>query len=302
MRRSRRNRKRTAPFWRRLPSRAEIAQAVQQGRQWLRQGMPAVIAALGIGVLITGSCVGRHFITTSERFAVRGIEIEGAESVPPARLYALIGLRPEALAAKPGPNIFELDLAAMGEALETEPRVATAMVRRRLPSTLVVEIEEDQPAALVEMDGMYLADASGRVFARALIERGDGAGLPVVTGIPREDYAADPPAAEARIRLAQEAARAYAEQDEGAPARPALGEVHVDRRRGITFFTHETAVAVRVGHGSPEVLRARLRAFDLAWQSLSPEERARVRVVYADARKQPDRVTISFADEADKSR
>lgn len=275
---------------------------MQLCRQWLRQGMPALIAVLGMGVLVTGSCVGHHVITTSSRFAVRAIEIEGADSVPLARLHALIGLRPEALAAKPGPNIFELDLADMAEALESEPRVATAAVRRRLPSTLVVEIEEDQPAALVEMDGMYLADASGRVFARALIERGDGEGLPVVTGIPREDYAADPQAAEARIRRAQEAARAYVEQDDRVPARPTLGEVHVDRRRGITFFTHETAMAVRVGHGNPEVLRARLRAFDLAWQSLSPEERARVRSVYADARKQPDRVTISFADEADKSR
>jgi cell division protein FtsQ len=264
--------------------------------------MPALIAVLGMGVLVTGSCVGHHVITTSSRFAVRAIEIQGADSVPLARLHALIGLRPESLAVKPGPNIFELDLADMAEALESEPRVATAAVRRRLPSTLVVEIAEDQPAALVEMDGMYLADASGRVFARALIERGDGEGLPVVTGIPREDYAADPRAAEARIRRAEEAARAYAEQEDRAPARPTLGEVHVDRRRGITFFTHETATAVRVGHGSPEVLRARLRAFDLAWQSLSPDERARVRIVYADARKQPDRVTISFADEADKSR
>lgn len=302
MRRSRRNRKRTAPFWQRLPTRAEIAQALQLVRQWLRQGMPALIAVLGIGALATSSCVGYHVITTSERFAVRALEIEGAKSVPPARLHALIGLRPEALANKPGPNIFALDLAAMAEALESEPRVATAAVRRRLPGTLVVEIEEDQPAALVEMDGMYLADAAGRVFARALIERGDGEGLPVITGIPREDYAASPQAAEERIRRAQEAARAYAEQDDHAPARPTLGEVHVDRHRGITFFTHETAVAVRVGHGSPEVLRARLRAFDLAWQSLAPEERARVRVVHADARKQPDRVTISFADEADKSR
>jgi cell division protein FtsQ len=301
-RRARRNRRRTAPLWRRLPSRDELVQAAGLCRGWLRQGMPAVIATLGIAGLISATCVGHHFVTTSARFDVRAVEILGNTTVPAARLHALIGLDPEALAARPGPNIFHLDLAGMADALETEPRVARAVVRRRLPSTLVIEIAENQPAALVEMDGMYLAEDSGRVFARALVERGDGDGLPVVTGIAREDYAANSHAAEARIRRALEAVRAWVEHDDEAPARPVLGEVHADVRRGITFFTHDTAMAVRVGHGSPEVLRARLRAFDLAWQSLSPEERARVRIVFADARKQPDRVTVSFADKADESR
>jgi cell division septal protein FtsQ len=302
MLRVRRNRRRTAPVWRRLPSRDELTRAAHLGRTWLRQGLPVLIALLGAGVLATGSYVAYHFITTSARFDVRAIEIQGNTTVPAERLHALVGLRPEALAVSPGPNIFQLDLGRMAEALETEPRVARATVRRRLPSTLVVEIVENQPAALVEMDGMYLADASGHVFARALIERGDGAGLPVITGIAREDYAADAPAAEARIRRALDAVRAYSEQDDSRPARPAVGEVRVDVRRGITFFTHDTAMAVRVGHGNPEALRARLRAFDLAWQSLTTEERAAARIVFADARKQPERVTVSFADEADQSR
>lgn len=289
-------------MWRRLPSRDEIVRVAGACRGWLREGMPAVIATLGLAGLITGACVGRHFATTSPRFDVRALEIHGNATVPAARLHALIGLDPATLAARPGPNIFRIDLGRMAEALESEPRVARAVLRRRLPDTLVIEIEENRPAALVEMDGMYLAEESGRVFARALIERGDGAGLPVVTGIAREDYAADAAAAEARIRRALEAVRAWTEPDDAAPARPALGEVHADVRRGITFFTHDTALAVRVGHGSAEVLRARLRAFDLAWQSLSPAERARARIVFADARKQPDRVTVSFADEADKSR
>jgi cell division protein FtsQ len=269
---------------------------------WLRQGMPAVIALLGLGGLIGGTCVGHHFATTSPRFDVRAVEIAGNATVPAARLHALLGIDPAALAANPGPNIFQVDLGRLADALEAEPRVARAVVRRRLPSTLVIEIAENQPAALVEMDGMYLAEDSGRVFARALVERGDGAGLPVVTGIAREDYAADSQAAEERIRRALEAVRAWAEHDQAMPARPALGEVHADVRRGITFFTHDTALAVRVGHGSAEALRARLRAFDMAWQSLSPEERARARIVFADARKQPDRVTVSFADQAGKSR
>lgn len=293
-RRARRNRKRAAPIWRRLPRRGELGDAARGAWRWIRQGLPAIVAVVGVSAVAAGACVGYRVATSSERFAVRSVELRGNRILPAERLREVVGL--EHLAApdraRLGPNIFQLDLAEMEAALEAEPWIAAATVRRRLPGTLVVEVEENRPAALVEMDGVYLVDGQGVVFARAVIERGDGDGLPVITGIAREDYAAEPAAAQARIRRALEAARLYAE---GAAHRPALGEVHVDAYRGITFFTHDTATAVRVGHGSPEALRARLRAFDLAWQALAPEERAQVRVVYADARKQSDRVTVGFA-------
>lgn len=289
MRRARRNRKRPEPFWRRLPAPGICARAAWHG---IRRSMPAIVVTASACVLFLSGYFGYRFVTSSARFDVAAVEVRGNRILSDARVRAVLGLDPAARY-----NIFRLDLETMRAALEAEPWVAGASLQRELPATLLVDIEENQPAALVEMDGLYLTDATGQVFLRARVERGDGDGLPVITGITREQYVDDPAIAQAAIRRALAAAEMYADGSARADgSRPGLGEIHIDPRRGITFFTYDTATAVRVGHGSLDVLGARLRAFDAAWQALQPEERARVRVVYADTSPRPDRVTVGFEE------
>jgi cell division protein FtsQ len=244
------------------------------------------IAALVTGAIVAGGYYGYHFITTSERFAVRAIEVHGNEAVTAAEIQALMGVAP-------GDNIFAIELGAMTRAIESDPTIARASVRRELPGTLIVEVEENQPAALVELGGLYLADREGRVFKRAAIERGDGRGLPVITGLSRAAYVSEPEAVHVEIREALGAAELY-QSGEDAFERPALGEINLHRRHGITFTMYERAVALRVGRGDLQALRERLHAFDIAWQALTPRERHQARIVYADASTRPDRVTIGF--------
>ena len=164
-------------------------------------------------------------------------------------------------------------------------------LRRELPDRLIVTIVENRPAALVALGGLYLADDQGKIFKRAAIDRGDGAGLPVITGIPRARFIEDPAAVEAEIRRALAARAVYRNG-----ARPRLGEIHVDDRRGITFLTYEDALAIRVGNGSSQTLARRLHTFDIAWASLEAETRAAAHVVYVDNTTRPDRVTVGFGD------
>ncbi len=269
--------------------------------RWLRRSLPPIVAVLAVAGLVTGVVFGHHFVTSSAQFELTSITLSGHRVLSEQRVRDVLGLP----AGELGPNLFELDLAAMEQTLEEDPWVVDAIIERRLPSTLAIEVDEHQPVMLVEMDGMYLADRTGEVFARAVLERGDGRGLPVVSGIARERYRRDPEAARAAIRRGLVAAELYTDSDDSergaasAASRPRLGEVHLDPHRGVTFFTHDTAMAVRVGHGSPEILGARLAAFDAAWQALSARERDLVRVVYADADSRPDRVTVGFATAAD---
>lgn len=291
-------------MWRRLPDREALSEAWRAAVRGLRQGLPLVFAVLGLVVVLTAVGVGYHFVASSPRFAVSRVEVLGNQRVPASALQSRVGLSAAVLGDAPGRNIFALDLGQMAETLEAEPWIEAATVRRRLPDAVVIEVEENQPVALVELDGLYLVDERGRVFARGQVERGDGAELPVITGIARDDYNAEPARTEARIRRAIEAVELYRERDggDGAEARPRLGEIHIDNHSGITFFTFDTAMAVRIGHGSADVLRARLRAFDVAWRSLPREERAQVDVVYADLHERPDRVTMRFAEAAGMSR
>lgn len=233
-----------------------------------------------------GAYYGYGFITTSERFAVHSIEVHGNRALSEERVLAVLGVRP-------GDNIFRLELDGLADTLEqNEPMIAHARVSRRLPATLLVDIEERVPAALVQLDGLYLADAHGRVFRRASVAHGDGDGLPVITGLTREDYRKRPEHVQREVRRALDAVALY--QQHGRDERPALGSVDLHPRRGITFTTYEHAISVRVGTGQADSLRAALAAFDTAWQALSTTERARVRIVYADTSERPDRVTIGF--------
>lgn len=263
----------------------ELGARLGQVKSSLRRALPALIVLAVTTLVAAGSYLGYRFITTSDRFAVRVIEVRGNAQVSVEEIKARMGV-------VPGDNIFGVELSAMARALEAEPMIERALVRRRLPDTLIIEIEEREPAVLVELGGLYLADREGQVFKRALIERGDGAGLPVITGLGRAEYAEDPEAVAARIREALAAAATYA--GSAAATRPALGEINIHPRHGITFTTYERAVAVRVGHGDMDALSGRLEAFDAAWQALSDEERDRARIVYANATTQSDRVTIGF--------
>jgi cell division protein FtsQ len=293
----RNNRRRATPFRERMPDlrRAPGRFADGCGRA-LRRAAPALLLAAVAGAVGTAAWAGYRFVTTSPRFAIETIEVSGATTLGPDGIRARI---PVAI----GDNLFRADLDAIELALEREPWIAEATVRRELPRTLVIDVRERTAAALVDLDGLYLADAEGHVFKRARLDAGEGAGLPVVTGIARADHAASPDAAAERIRLGLATLAAWngspAPPERGAEGaeskeRPAVGEVRVDRRHGTTLYTFDDAVAIRLGEATGDALAGRLDTFDAAWAALSAEERQRARAIHLDHDTRPDHVTVAF--------
>jgi cell division protein FtsQ len=249
----------------------------------LRRSVPAMLALVGIGAAAGGAYEGYRFLTSSPRFAITEIEIHGAHVLDPVALRARLGFTT-------GDNIFLAPLAGAEDRLAREPWIASVHVHRELPHTVVVDVREREAAAVVDVDGLYLADATGHVFKRAAIEHGEGAGLPLVSGLDRTAYAADPAAGEAEVARALAAIAAW----RTSAARPAVSEVHVDHRGALTFFTYDGAIAIGVGDVDGDALAARLRTFDRAWAALSPDERARARAVHVDNHTRPDHVTVAF--------
>jgi cell division protein FtsQ len=267
--------------WRdRLPSRGELAALAARA---LRRSTPALIALGVVAAVALAVWIGHHWLTTSPRFAIAAIDVRGCE-----RLDANAVRRATGIAT--GANVFTLDTAAVERRLEAEPWIASASVERELPDRVIATIEEHVPAALVDLGGLYLVDAAGRPFKRAAIGRGEGAGLIAITGLARADYLADEAAAGAAIRSAMAAAREY----QRVPARPAVGEAHIDARGGISLITYDSGLAVRLGAAGGEALAQRLAAFDVAWAALGDDERAAARMIFADSETNPDRVTVRF--------
>ena len=274
------NKRRPSPVITRLPRPGAVVEAC--GRALRRSG-PSLVALAVVGAVGGGVWGVHHYLTTSSRFAVATIAVRGSHVLTDDEVRELLPFHL-------GDNVFSVDTGAAERALAAEPWVAKARVRRRLPRTVVVELTERTPAALVAADGLYLVDAGGRPFKRAELERGEGAGLPVLSGVPRPMFATAPEQAAARIKRGLDVLGAWA--DGG--ARPPIGEVRVDHH-GATLFTYDDAVAVRLGDADGPLLTTRLRRFDAAWSALSPDERRRARAIHVDNDTRGDLVTVSFA-------
>ncbi len=187
-----------------------------------------------------------------------------------------------------GDNVFAASLDDATRALLADPWIASADAHRVLPHTLVIDVREHVPAAIVDLGGLYLVEADGHPFKRADLAAGDGAGLPVVTGLDRDAFTADPDAAARAIRSALATLDTWCTHGD----RPAIGEVHVDARGAITLHTYDGAVAIQLGVPDARARRAQLDSFDAAWAELDDGERERARAVHVDT--QPDHVTIAF--------
>jgi len=251
----------------------------------VRRALPGLAATAAITLVGSGIWLGYRFITTSERFAITSIEIHGESHLTEDQVRA-------ALPVQVGDNVFATNLDRITGELRRAPWIASATAHRMLPDTLVVEIREHAAAAIVDLGALYLVDTSGHPFKRAQLDAGDGAGLPVITGLPRTAYEQDPTGTAATVTGALATLAAWT----GDSSRPAIGEVHIDPHSSITLRTYDHATAIELGPLGTE-LTARMRTFDAAWTELTDAERTRATFIHLDAR--ADQVTVALAPTKD---
>jgi cell division protein FtsQ len=221
-------------------------------------------------------------VTTSDRFAIAEIQIRGNHHLTTEQIRT-------ALPVTVGDNVFAADLDTVTRQLRTNPWIASVDAHRILPHTIVIELREHVPAALAELGGLYLVDSSGHPFTR-LDDDGERSGLPVITGLARASYLADP---DATAKLIASSLDALAQWNTGAN-RPAIGEVHVGPDAQLVLYTFEHATAIHLGavDSAHSTLGAHLATFDVAWAELGESERARARALHLDIRS--DHVTVAF--------
>jgi cell division septal protein FtsQ len=272
------NRRRPASLWSRVPAPKQIvagsARIANACGRMARRSLPVIGAGLALIALGVGALFGYRFVTTSDRFAITEIQINGTSRVAADDLRASL---PVAI----GDNVFGANLGDITTAARRQPWIAAVEVRRVLPHTIVVDVREHQASAVAVLDDtLYLVDADGRPFKR--LEAHDGAGLPIVTGLSRAGFRRDPDGTAAAIASAV----ATVERWRKDPQRPAIGEAHVDAHRGLTLRTYDGAIAIGMGPlGSAESdLVARIDAFDAAWAELDEPTRSRARRISIHAR------------------
>lgn len=260
----------------------------------LRRSLPALIGMIVLAAIGGTAWAGYRFVTSSSRFAITTIEVNGNQVLTDDQVRATVPVRP-------GDNVFETNLDAIVAELRQNPWVASAEAHRILPHTIVIDVREHVPAAIVQLGTLYLVDAEGHPFKRAELGprmeadgftpaagSDEGAGLPIVTGLDRNAYVAAPAATAAQIKNAMAALETWRSEAD----RPSIGEVHLDAHGAVTLVTYEQAIAIQLGDMDAE-LPQRMKTFDATWAELTSTERARTRAIHLDARS--DQVTVAFA-------
>lgn len=120
--------------------------------------------------------------TTAAGFTVKDVAVTGNTHLPRAAILKVAGVRR-------GVPVFTVDLDAAHERLRTLSWVKEARLSRRLPGTILVEVEERAPFALWQVNKkISLIDAEGVVLATRGLARYED--LPLVVGEGAEKSAA----------------------------------------------------------------------------------------------------------------
>ncbi|MDR0406497.1 MAG: FtsQ-type POTRA domain-containing protein [Holosporales bacterium] len=107
-------------------------------------------------------------------FAIENVIIEGCEKVD-------VNIVHRHLAAVNNPCIFSLDIEGIRKDLEAFPWIRSAIVQRKLPSTLYIRVAERLPIALWQnQHDLQLIDAEGALLGTEFVEQ--FAHLPMVVG------------------------------------------------------------------------------------------------------------------------
>jgi cell division septal protein FtsQ len=158
----------------------------------LWRGVQLTVAVLGLGAVAASAAAAvQRYALASPRFALRHIEVVGAERLDAQVVTEHAGLRM-------GENLLALDPRAVETRLLDDPWIDNVRVLRVLPGTVRIELGERDVGALLNVDErLFVLDTAGHAFK--LWEAGDPFDLPVVTGVTALALMRDRPRAEQLI-------------------------------------------------------------------------------------------------------
>jgi cell division protein FtsQ len=132
-----------------------------------------------VGAALCAAVVGLFLLTERfaipNRFRIARIEVKGNRFLSEGEVRELLG-------PAIGGNLISANLDGLRANLAASPWVGGAVVRRKLPDTLLVDVTERFPIALAETDQLYVMDASGELID-LLGPRTAGFDLPIIRGL-----------------------------------------------------------------------------------------------------------------------
>jgi cell division protein FtsQ len=142
--------------------------------RWIRALARGFVHCLVLTALAVAAFVAWDWMRRTPLLGTRTVEVVGAHRLDEASVRAVAAI-------EPGTNLFEVDVAAAEARVASLPAVRRAHVVRHLPGRVTVLVEEREPYALVNADGLHWVDAEGYLVTGDV--RPGATGLPILTGI-----------------------------------------------------------------------------------------------------------------------
>jgi cell division protein FtsQ len=125
--------------------------------------------------------------------------------------------------------------------------VEKAELAKYWPDGVSVSVTEYEPKAVAALDGLYHIDGRGRPFKK--LDPGESPALPIVSGLTADDLLSGGPLVQEGLaevfRLVELLER---RSDEFKLAN--ISEIHYDQDRGMTLFTRDGGLEIKVGSGA----------------------------------------------------
>jgi len=220
--------------------------------------------SLRIGVtLFSGALllVGGFFVTqlllASDLFRVEQVEVQGNGRLSKGQVVALSDI-------ETGINTFNLDIGLIGRKIEENPWVESARVQRIFPRQVMINIEERQPVAIVNLGYLYYLDKQGEIFK--VLDATDNLDYPIVTGF---NYAkAQAHNAEYAQQLKQVVKLLTDLGQRKLFSLEQVSEIHFEASGGLSLFTLAGGVKVKLGHAD---YRRKLDRLERIYAQLQPK-------------------------------
>jgi len=185
------------------------------------------IVAAVVGMISVSFLWVYQYLLTSPYLRLDQVETRGIAPALRSEVLQLGGLTNDM-------SLLAIRLEEVKEKMEKHPWVRVVKLERRFPNTLVIEAEQQIPAALVVTGGMDYLNRWGETFKK--VEDSEDVDFPIVTGISPQ-----PEKAQEQLYRAAHVLRVL-ELEEGLWSLDELSEIHIREDGSVSlYFEHLTA-------------------------------------------------------------
>ncbi|MDR1045119.1 MAG: FtsQ-type POTRA domain-containing protein [Candidatus Adiutrix sp.] len=224
-----------------LPARLGRKLAAALGKS-LKMVFLTLVTVAALAALSAVLVAAYLYVSKSDYFSVKKVTISGITHSSREEVLAAAGLD-QAL------NILAFDPDEAAGRISILPWVDQVRVARQMPDTVTIEVAEHRPKLLVSIGRLYYLNERGEPFKE--LAPGENPDLPIVTGFNEDELLSPGPSIRSAMAEVLFLVETLARRNDEFRL-DNVSEINYDLVRGLTLFTKNNRLEVKIGFGAYE--------------------------------------------------